>query len=262
MSLKVYNGLDLQSTKVENLGAPTADNDGARLVDINNAVEGVAWKDACVVSTQGNLNLSSPGASIDGIAMAQDDRVLVRQQTNAQENGIYIFNGAASAMTRAVDASTTEELEQAITTVEEGTDAGTSWRQTQVNFTLDTNDCLWTAFGTAVPSASETTEGKIELATQAETDTGTDDNRAVTPEKLANWSGALERHEENIGDGAATQFDITHNFGSRDISLEVYRNSSPWDTVLCDVSRPDVNTARLNFAVAPTSNQFRVVVKR
>lgn len=40
-----------------------------------------------------------------------------------------------------------------------------------------------------IPSASTTVEGIIELATQAEVDTGTDTTRAVTPDTLTNWSG-------------------------------------------------------------------------
>jgi hypothetical protein len=59
---------------------------------------------------------------------------------------------------------------------------------------------------------------------------------------------------------AATQYDFTHNFGTRAVQVEIFRNSSPWDTILCDVSRPDTNTVRVNFAVAPTSNQFTYVI--
>lgn len=40
-----------------------------------------------------------------------------------------------------------------------------------------------------LPVASDTAQGVIELATQAEVDTGTDTGRAVTPATLANWSG-------------------------------------------------------------------------
>jgi hypothetical protein len=45
------------------------------------------------------------------------------------------------------------------------------------------------AIGGGVPQADETTLGGGEVATQAETDTGTDDTRIVTPLKLANYSG-------------------------------------------------------------------------
>lgn len=45
---------------------------------------------------------------------------------------------------------------------------------------------------TQIPDTSETTKGIIEIATQSETDTGTDDTKAVTPKKLTNWSGLAQ----------------------------------------------------------------------
>ncbi len=135
-----------------------------------------------------------------------------------------------------------------------------SYRQTAVNFTLGSGSVTWTAFGTSVPAASETVAGRIEIATQAETDTGTDDLRAITPLKLATYSGRKFKFTADIGDGSATQYTITHNFNTRDVQVEVYRTSGNYDSVLCDVERTSVNAVRLTFASAPTSNQFRVVV--
>lgn len=243
-------------------GLPAAAGNGQPIIyeQFNAGLEGIAWKDSARVATQANLNLASPGATIDGITMASGDRVLVKAQTSQPENGVYIWNGAAVTATRAPDASTSPELEQATITIEEGTNAGTTWRQTQVNFTLDSGNVVWTAFGTSAPSASETTSGTAEIATQAETDTGTDDARMVTPLKMTNWTGRVRKNVTNIGDNSATQIDVTHNFNTRDAQVEVYRNSTPWDSILCDVERPDANTVRLRFATAPTASQFRVIV--
>ena len=194
MARKFFTDADFQSTsKVVNLPTPTASGDAVNKAYVDSAVEGLAWKDSCRVATQANLNLASPGATIDGITMASQDRVLVRAQTAGAENGIYVWNGAAVAMTRSLDASTFDELEQAVTTIEEGTSVGTTYRQTAVNGTLGTTAVAWTTFGTSAPAASETTSGIAELATQAETDAGTDDLRIVTPLKLANWSGRIKR---------------------------------------------------------------------
>ena len=169
---------------------------------MDSAVEGLAWKDSCRVATQSNLNLSAPGATIDGVTMATGDRVLVRSQTAGSENGIYIWNGSATPATRAADCSTAAELEQAVTTAEEGTSAGASFRQTVVNLTLGSTTVTWTSFGTSAAAASESTAGIAEVATQAETDAGTDDARMVTPLKLATYAGRVRKFATDIGDAA------------------------------------------------------------
>lgn len=261
MSRKIFTDYDFQSvSRIRNLPSPVNTDEPVRLADLNSAVEGLAWKDSVRVSTQGNLNLASPGATIDGITMVSGDRFLVPLQTTANQNGIYVWNGAAVAATRALDASTFGELEQAVTTVEEGTNAGATYRQTQVNGTIDTDTVTWGLFGTSAGPASETSSGIAELATQTETDTGTDDLRIVTPLKLATWPGRKRKATATIGDNSATQFDLTHNFGSRDVQVQIYRNASPWDNIEVDVERPDANTARVRFTSAPATNAYNVVV--
>jgi len=261
MARKFFTDIDLQSTsKVINVPTPSAAGDAVPKSYVDSAVEGLAWKDSARVGTQSNLNLSSPGSTIDGVTMASQDRVLVRNQSTQSQNGIYVWNGAAVAMTRSLDANTFAELEQAIITVEEGTDAGTTWRQTQVNGTIDVNNVLFTSFAAAAPAASETTAGVAEIATQAETDAGTDDLRIVTPLKLANWSGRLRKVSSNVGDGSATSYIVTHNLNTRDVVVRVFPNSGQYDDVEVDVQRTSVNAVTVVFATAPASNAYRVVV--
>lgn len=260
MAKKIFTDFDFQSvSKVVNLPTPSNSGDAASKSYVDSLVEGLAWKDSCRVATQSNLNLSSPGATIDGITMASQDRVLVRSQTTAADNGIYVWSGSSSAMTRSLDASTFAELEQAVTTVEEGTSAGTSYRQDQVNGTLGSSTISWVTFGTAAPAASETTAGIAELATQAEVDAGTDDLRIITPLKLATWSGRIKKYSVSIGDGSATSYTVTHNLASRDVHVTVYNNSS-YDEVIADVTHTTTNTLTIVFASAPASNAYRVVV--
>lgn len=89
----------------------------------------VTWLEACRVASTANVNISSAPASIDGITLSQDDRVLLKNQTAGAENGIYVFNGAGSAMTRATDFDEDYEAEAAVTLlVQEGdTQADTFW---------------------------------------------------------------------------------------------------------------------------------------
>jgi hypothetical protein len=261
MARKFFTDLDLQSvSKVINLPTPTAAGDAVPKSYVDSAIEGLAWKDSARVSTQGNVNLTSPGATIDGITIASQDRVLVRSQTTTSQNGIYVWNGASTAMTRSLDASTFAELEQAVISVEEGTDADTSFRQTEVNGTIGSSAVVWSSFGTSAPAASETTAGVAELATQAEVDAGTDDARIITPLKLANYSGRIRKHVASFGDGSATSYVITHNFNTRDVTVAVFPNSGTYDDVEVDVGRTSVNEVTLVFATAPTSNAYRVVV--
>jgi hypothetical protein len=261
MARKIFTDFDFQSaSRVTNLPTPSAAGDAVPKSYVDSAVEGLAWKDSARVGTQSNINLSSPGSTIDGVTMASQDRVLVRNQSTQSQNGIYVWNGAAVAMTRSLDASTFAELEQAIITVEEGTDAGTTWRQTQINGTIDSSNVIWTSFAAAAPAASETTPGIAEIATQAEVDAGTDDLRIVTPLKLATWSGRIKKYSTNVGDGSATSYTITHSLNTRDVIIRVFPNSGNYDDVEVDVYRPTTTTATLVFATAPGVNAYRVVV--
>ncbi|MGQ0622671.1 MAG: hypothetical protein ACT4QA_22655 [Panacagrimonas sp.] len=261
MATQQLSDLDFNSvSRITNLPDGTAPQHPATVAQLNAAVEGLAWKDSVRVATQGNLSVASPGATIDGITMATNDRILVRAQTTATENGLYIWNGAATPATRSLDANVFAELEQAVVTVEEGTSAGSTFRQTAVNGVLGTNDVTWTSFGTSAPAASETTAGVAEIATQTETNTGTDDARFVTPLKLASYSNRKLKFSQTIGDGSATQFTLTHNLGTQDVHVTVYRNSGAFDAVGCDRENTTTNTCIVRFASAPTSNQFRAVV--
>jgi hypothetical protein len=261
MARQILTDYDFNSvSRITNLPNATSDQEPATFAQLKSQIEGLAWKDSARVSTQGNINLATPGATIDGITMASQDRVLVRSQTTTSQNGIYVWNGASTAMTRALDASTFAELEQAIVSVEEGADADSTFRQTEVNGTIDSSSIVWGAFGTSSPSASETTAGIAELATQAEVDAGTDDARIVTPLKLANYSGRIRKHAANFGDGSATSYTISHNFNTRDVQVSVFPNSGQYDDVEVDVQRTSVNAVTLVFATAPGSNAYRAVV--
>ncbi len=261
MARQVLSDLDFNSAaKILNLPDPTAAQHPATKGYVDALVEGLAWKDDVVVDTTANVNLAAPGAALNGITMSASQRFLARGQTANTENGLYIWNGAATPATRAPDMNVSAEFNAAIVSVQQGPNAGTSWRQTAVNPTVGSTAIAFSAFGTGVASANETTSGIAEVATQAETDAGTDDARMVTPLKLATYAGRVRKFATDIGDGSATQYTVTHNLNTRDLHVSVHRNSGSFDEVGCDVEHTTVNTVTIRFAAAPSSNLFRVTV--
>jgi hypothetical protein len=76
----------------------------------------------------------------------------------------------------------------------------------------------------------------------------------------SNYHGIARKYAESIGDGSATSYTVTHNLGTKDVTVHVYDNSSPYAQVETDVEHSGNNTVAINFASAPTSNQYRVVI--
>lgn len=95
--------VSLNGQKVTNLAAPTADTDAATKAYADSIFQGLDIKPSVRVATTGaNITLSGT-QTIDGIAIVAGDRVLVKDQTTASQNGVYVV--AAGAWTRATDAS-------------------------------------------------------------------------------------------------------------------------------------------------------------
>lgn len=286
---------------------------------VDNGVQGLSWKQAvrAVTAVAGTLATSfENGDIIDGVTLATADRILIKDQASGGENGIYTVN-ASGAPTRALDVNTAAEILGATVFVSEGTaGADTVWNNTtNAPITLGTTATVWAQVsGGAVPAASTTVAGKVELATDAETNTGTDTTRAITPSNLEAWTGSAQvttvgtlssgnatavvdaasttvagkselataaeaeartdavrsvpplalanfpvKKIFTIGDAAATQIDVTHSLGTKEVITQV-RQASDDAVVECDITNFSTTVVRLNFAVAPASNAIKVVV--
>jgi phage-related tail fiber protein len=68
------------------------------------------YKDSVRVATRSNVNISSAVISIDGITLANKDRVLLIGQNNQSQNGIYSWSNNTQKLTRAEDADSIFEL--------------------------------------------------------------------------------------------------------------------------------------------------------
>ena len=138
---------DMKTTTGQVSAQPVAANDLVNLLALQSYAAGISWKQPCVVATLAPITLSGL-QTIDGHAVVAGNRVLVKDQGTASQNGIYL--ASASAWTRALDADTWNELICAITFIEYGTQAGGAWFCTaQDGGTIDVTANNWSQFTTS-----------------------------------------------------------------------------------------------------------------
>lgn len=68
-------------------------------------------------------------------------------------------------------------------------------------------------------------------------------------------------YKTSIGNGSSLTYQVTHNFGTRDVIVQLY-DASSYDTVYADVERTTTNYVTISFAAAPTTNDIRVLITK
>ena len=110
--------------------------------------------------------------------------------------------------------------------------------------------------------ATESVLGVSRIATQTETNTGTNDTAYITPLKLVTYlNNAVGGYAANVGNASATSFALTHNLGTRDVVVLIYDNAT-YEQVYADVVMTSTSVVTVSFAIAPASNAYRVVIKK
>jgi len=122
ISTQAANSVAISGGTITGLGSPSASSDAATKVYVDNLVTGLKTRIITRVATTGNINLSNAlenGDTLDGITLATGNKVLVKDQTDATENGIYdvVASGAAS---RNTEFNTVAELAGQMVIVQEG----------------------------------------------------------------------------------------------------------------------------------------------
>jgi hypothetical protein len=115
--------VSLNSQKITGLADPTADADAANKGYVDGVAQGLDVKDSVVATTTANGTLSTAfanGQSIDGVTLQTGDRILIKNQTTASQNGIYNVN-ASGAPSRTTDMGTGSNAAGAFVFVEQGT---------------------------------------------------------------------------------------------------------------------------------------------
>jgi len=260
----VTNGLNLGNQRIINLGSPSADTDAANKSYVDARVAGLTWKESVRAASTATVDIAqlNNGDALDGVTVATGDRVLLKNQSSGGENGIYVVGATAGTSARATDADSTAELHNATVFVREGTvNADTAWVQTATVTTVGTTAQTWAQFGAGGGSSYTFGDGLVESGGDVDIELGASSGLTLAGGTLQiDTSVVMRRYSANVGDGSSTAITLTHNLNSRDVTVQVYTNASPWDTVLCDVTRPTVNTVTLTFATAPASAAYRAVV--
>lgn len=114
----------LNGQKITGLADGTAATDAATFGQLNALSNNQTWKDPVDFASTANINLAAPTTGpFDGVTATAGMRFLAKNQTVPAENGIYVWNGAATPATRATDADSAAELSDATVLVDAGTDA-------------------------------------------------------------------------------------------------------------------------------------------
>ncbi len=147
---------DFNNNKIVNLGTPTDSGDGATKGYVDSVAQGLDSKDSVRVASTADIDLAvaSDPSPVDGVTLANGDRILLKDQTTGAENGIYDCVTATDPTTwvRSSDADVSAEVTSGLYCwVEEGTANGDQGYVLTTNdpITLDTTALVFTQFSGA-----------------------------------------------------------------------------------------------------------------
>lgn len=112
-------------------------------------------------------------------------------------------------------------------------------------------------------SGTPTTDAGIVVERGLETDVEilwneTNDKWTLT-NNGTNYHAIARKYAETLG-ASATSYTITHNLGTTDVTVQIFEAASPFAQVEADVKRTSSNTVTVDFAIAPSAGEYKVVV--
>ena len=113
--------VSFNSQNITNVADPVNAQDAATKGFVEATAQGLDVKDSCVAATTGNITISTAlnnGDTLDGVTLSTNDRVLVKDQSTASQNGIYIVG---SSPARADDLAAGSNAAGMFTFIEQGT---------------------------------------------------------------------------------------------------------------------------------------------
>jgi hypothetical protein len=261
------SSVDMNGQRLTGLGDPISSADAATrswvLTQVQASAAGIDSKPSVRFGTTGNITLSGLGTQSGGdwsVAMNDGDAVLVKNQTNGQDNGIYIAH--SGAWTRRVDADTGINLNcGAHVVIEEGvTLQTTSWILATLNpITVGTTPLVWNQFSAS--SLYTAGNGISVSGNQITVVPASGGGISVTGSGVSVDASVARTATPTLitGDSSTTQFTITHNQNKKGFPVFVTQAASPYALVRPGITYDTVNTFVITFNVAPaTGTNYKV----
>lgn len=116
--------------------------------------------------------------------------------------------------------------------------------------------------GSGVTSSSLTSVGTITTGVWNGTDIAVADGGTGASDAAGAKTnlGFMTRYATSVGDGSNTSYTVTHNLGTRDVIVQIREVASPYAVVIADIAASTTSAVTVEFATAPTTDQYRVVV--
>lgn len=269
--------LSINSHKLTNVTDPSSNQDAATKKYVDDAFAALATgqvlKGSVRAAVASNVNIASPGTTLDGLTAANGEVYLLTAQSTGSQDGPYVYNGSGSAMTRATNwDSSGEAVLGSYWIVREGTKADT--------FALLTNDSAIT-IGTTTPtftfiSATGATYvgGNGLTLTGTTFDVGAGTGISVAADSVGIDTSVVARKVVGViptsssGIFSISGAVVTINHGlnnwSADLTLRYYTSAGGGNTsgarLEADDVASDANNIVLTLPGAPSTNQYYVSI--
>lgn len=260
MSRSFRTGIDVNNQPITGVASPTNPTDAANKTYVDNTLAGLAWKQPVRVASTANVTLSTGvanGSTIDGVALTTGMRVLLKDQTAGAENGIYVVN-ASGAPTRAGDADTSAELQNATVFVTAGSvNADRGYTQTANDPTVGTTALAFAQVGGGTAYSAGAGLGLSGTTFSVVAGSGIIADGSSTRIDPA-YAGLAKRYATTLSAG---QSDVVHGLGTQDVTVTVYDVTGSTPVVVeTDVTVKNATTVTIGLSTAAVANQYRVVV--